>query len=59
MLIQGFTSCEEKTKYKVHIGCYKLILLDSYCGVFEKEVQQVIDLIGLLLTPRQRQAPNT
>lgn len=37
-------------KYKVHFGCYKLSLLDSYCGVFEEEVQQEIDLIGLLLT---------
>lgn len=49
----------KKTKYKLHVGCYKLILLDLYCRVFEEEVQQVIDLIELLLTPRQRQAPNT
>lgn len=49
----------KKTKYKLHVGCYKLILLDLYCGVFEEEVQQVIDLIELLLRPRQRQAPNT
>lgn len=49
----------KKTKYKLHVGCYKLILFDLYCGVFEEEVQQVIDLIELLLRPRQRQAPNT